>query len=171
MPRAGDAAVDDAALADRAVLMRAQVRQRADPRAVAKHRNAFAAGRRDDARRLVGDRERRTDQYPTFAAGRGAAVGRTLAPGGHEVQHHHHGEADHQHRRNERIVIRLHDAERDVHHHQAVGDIKRHVQGLPGRRAEEDEPEIMAGRRHQEEDQERRDAERLERKTDELAVV
>src|SRR5947207_11219493 len=35
MPRAGDAAVDDAAFADRAILMRADIRQRADLVAVA----------------------------------------------------------------------------------------------------------------------------------------
>src|SRR5712691_12954262 len=64
VPRAGDAAVDDAAFAERAVLVGAQVGQRADARAVAKDRDALAARRRHDARGLVGDRVRRPDREP-----------------------------------------------------------------------------------------------------------
>ena len=55
VPRTGDAAVDDATLADRAVLMRADIGQCADPVTVAKYRNALAIRRGDDARALVGD--------------------------------------------------------------------------------------------------------------------
>src|SRR5712675_1175372 len=43
MPRTGDAAIYDAALANRAVLVGAKIRQRPDPRSVAKDRDALAA--------------------------------------------------------------------------------------------------------------------------------
>src|SRR5207237_5190867 len=59
MPRAGHAAVDDAAFAERTVLMGAEVGQRADLLAVAEHGDALAVRRRHDARALVGDRGRR----------------------------------------------------------------------------------------------------------------
>ena len=68
-------------------------------------------------------------------------------------------------------MLVLHDAERDMHHHQPIGDIDRHVQRLPDARREERQPEVVAGRGHQEQDQQRGDAERLEREADELAVV
>jgi hypothetical protein len=58
VPRAGYATVDDAAFAERAVLMRTEVGQSTDVFAVAKDCNALTAGRSDDARALVGDRGR-----------------------------------------------------------------------------------------------------------------
>jgi hypothetical protein len=50
-------------------------------------------------------------------------------------------------------------------------DVERHVQTLPDRRGQEDEPIVVAGRRHQEQNEERDEAQRLEGKADELAVV
>jgi hypothetical protein len=46
---------------------------------------------------------------------------------------------------------------------QAVGDVDQHVQALPDRRRQIGEPEVVAGRRHQEEDAQRQEAQRLER--------
>ena len=82
VPRAGDAAVDDAAFAERAVLVRAEVRQRADLVAVTEHRDALAVRRRDDARGLVRDRIRRADREPAVMLLRCLA----LAPGGRDMQ-------------------------------------------------------------------------------------
>src|SRR5215813_11658591 len=50
-------------------------------------------------------------------------------------------------------------------------DVERHVQILPDRRREEDEPIVVAGRRHQKQNEECGEAQRLEGKTDELAIV
>src|SRR6185312_12833111 len=49
VPGAGHAAVDDAAFADRPVLVGAQIAERADLNAAAEHRDALAARRRNDA--------------------------------------------------------------------------------------------------------------------------
>src|SRR5215831_12060231 len=49
MPRAGHAAVDDAPLADRPILVGAEIRECPDLRAVAEDCDAFAIRRRDDA--------------------------------------------------------------------------------------------------------------------------
>ncbi len=68
-------------------------------------------------------------------------------------------------------MVVLHDAERHMHHNEAIRDVERHVQSLPDRRREEDEPIVVARRRHQEQDQEGDEAQRLEGKADELAVV
>src|ERR1043166_8676932 len=62
VPGAGHATVDDAALAERPVLVGAEIRERADLAAVAEHRNAFAAARRDDAGAPVRDGIWRPDQ-------------------------------------------------------------------------------------------------------------
>jgi hypothetical protein len=64
VPGTCDAPVDDAPLPDRSVLVGAEIRQRADPGPVAKHRNALATGRRNDAGTLVWDRKRRSDRKP-----------------------------------------------------------------------------------------------------------
>src|SRR5437660_3931662 len=82
VPGTGHAAIDDAPLADRAVLVRAQIRERADLAAVAKHRDALAAGREHDAGALVRDVLRRPDRDPTRAQSAGCAVGRALAQAG-----------------------------------------------------------------------------------------
>src|SRR5262249_54437959 len=74
VPRAGDAAVDDAALAERTVLMGAQIGERADARAVAKHGDTLAARRGDDARGLVGDRVRWPYRNPAALPRLAAAV-------------------------------------------------------------------------------------------------
>src|SRR6266571_8884215 len=76
VPRAGDAAVDDAAFAERAVLVGAQVAHGSDALAVAKDRDALAPGGRDDPRGLVRDRSRRPHRKPAVGACRDAAVGR-----------------------------------------------------------------------------------------------
>src|SRR4051812_7390251 len=55
VPRAGDAAVDDAPLAERTVLMGAQICDGADLVAVPEDRDAFAARRGDNAGALVGN--------------------------------------------------------------------------------------------------------------------
>ncbi len=87
------------------------------------------------------------------------------------MEQRHEGKAACQHCRDEWIAVVLHDAERHMHHDEPVGGVKRHVQSLPDRWRQEDEPIVMAGRRHQEQDEERDDAQRLEGKADELAVV
>jgi hypothetical protein len=58
-----------------------------------------------------------------------------------------------------------------MHHDEAIRDVERHVQTLPDRRREKDEPIVVAGRRQQEQNEERDEAQRLEGKADELAVV
>ena len=76
VPGAGDAAVDDAAFADRAVLVGAEIGQRADLR---RRRGRPRCARRRAARRsarLVGNRARRADRDP--AVGRRAEPGRAL---------------------------------------------------------------------------------------------
>src|ERR1041385_6149538 len=70
VPRAGDAAVDDAAFAERSVLVGAEIGQRADLVAVAEHRDPLAAGCCDDAGRTVGNVARRADRDPAVIAGR-----------------------------------------------------------------------------------------------------
>src|SRR6185503_230641 len=65
VPGTGDAAVDDAALPDRAVLMRTEIGERADLAAVAEHGDAFAAGRGNDQSALVRDRAWRTGDNPS----------------------------------------------------------------------------------------------------------
>ena len=171
VPGAGDAAIDDASLAKRSVLMRAEIGQCADLVAVAEHRDPLAAGSANDARGAVRDVVRRTDRDPAVGGQRRAAVGAALAKACGEVQHGHDAEARNQHGRNEQGAFIDHDAERHMHHHQPIGDIERHVQRLPHRRGEEGEPEIVAGRSHQEQHQQRREPERLEWKADELAVA
>src|SRR5262249_28854493 len=116
VPRAGDAAVDDAALAERPVLMGAQIGERADQRAVAEHGDALTARRGDDARGLVGDCVRRTYRNPAALTRLAAAVAPPLAPAGDEVQagDPHEGAADEQ--REDRAAVLLHGAERDMQH-------------------------------------------------------
>jgi hypothetical protein len=64
VPGAGDAAVDDAAFAQWAVLMRAGIAQRADLVAVAEHGDPLAAGRKHDACGAVRNVARRSDHDP-----------------------------------------------------------------------------------------------------------
>src|ERR1700745_962384 len=85
VPRAGHAAVDDASLADRPILVGAKIGERPDLRAVAKDRNAFAVWRSDDAGALVWDRQRWPDCKPAFAAPGASAIARALAPAGYEM--------------------------------------------------------------------------------------
>src|SRR6185369_9039670 len=81
VPGTGDAAVDDTALADRPVLVRAQVGQRADLVTVAEHRDAFAVARHDDTRAFVRNGFGRTDRDPAVTRRR-AAIGYPFAPAG-----------------------------------------------------------------------------------------
>src|SRR5581483_8682055 len=80
VPGTGHAAVDDAALSDRAVLVRAEIGERADLVPVAKNRDALSAGRADDPRRLVRDGARRARRNPVGAIGVSADVEPSLAP-------------------------------------------------------------------------------------------
>src|SRR6516164_4622979 len=59
----------------------------------------------------AGDPKRRA-----IAAASSSAVARPLAPAGHEMEERHAGKAACQHRRDKRIVVVLHDAERHMHH-------------------------------------------------------
>src|SRR6266516_595110 len=93
VPRAGHAAVDDAPLADRPILVGAKIGKRPDLRPVAEHRDAFAVRRRDNAGALVRNRERRPDREPALAAPSAGAVARALAPAGHEMERRHAGKA------------------------------------------------------------------------------
>ncbi len=52
-----------------------------------------------------------------------------------------------------------------------IGGVDRHMQRLPDRGRQEIQPEIMAGGRHQEHDDERAEPQNLERKADELEIV
>src|ERR1051325_2572001 len=70
VPRAGDAAVDDAAFAERSVLVGAEIGQRADLVAVAEHCDPLAARGHDNAGRAVGNVARRADHDPAVIAGR-----------------------------------------------------------------------------------------------------
>src|SRR3954454_16277288 len=102
MPGTGDAALDDAAFADRAILMRAKITDRADLCTVAKYGDAFATRCGHDARALVGDRSQRTDRDPAVGGGRTGTV--ALAPRGQEVQRRNEAKAAEQHRWDERCV-------------------------------------------------------------------
>src|SRR5262249_51530101 len=82
VPRAGHAAVDDAPLPDRPILVGAKIGKRRDLCPVAEDGNAFAVGRRNDASALVRNRERRPDREPALAAPTAGAVARPLAPAG-----------------------------------------------------------------------------------------
>ena len=85
VPRAGHEAVEDAAFAERAVLVGAEIGQRADLVAVAKHRDALAVRRDDDAGAFVGDRFRRADREPAIVL----MCGFALAPRRGDVQRRH----------------------------------------------------------------------------------
>src|SRR6266404_4130309 len=87
MPRTGDAAVDDAAFANRAVLVGAKIGQRPDPRSVAKNRDALAARDRNDPRSLVRYGLRRAHKEPAVAAHSSALVDHPLTPGRQHMQH------------------------------------------------------------------------------------
>jgi hypothetical protein len=134
VPGTCDAPVDDAPLPDWPVLVGAEIRQRADPGPVAKHRNALATGHCNDAGTLVWDRKRCSDRKPSVIPRPIAEVTCALAPPGNEVQYRHAEKSPGQHPRNDRVAVVLHDAERHMHHHQPVGEVERHVQALPNRR-------------------------------------
>src|SRR5262249_41886212 len=134
MPRAGYAAVYDAAFAERAVLMGAQIGQSTDVFAIAKDRDALTAGWRDDTRALVGDRLRRSDRDPPLAANGDAPVGRRFARPCHEMQQHNRAKSADQHDGQKRSAFELHHAEGDMHDHQPVGHVECHVETLPHRR-------------------------------------
>src|SRR6266571_3487068 len=107
MPGTGDAAIDDAAFADRTILMGAEIGERADRGAVAKHGDALATRRGHDARALVGDGRRRTDRDPAIGRHQAGAV--LFAPRRQEVQHRNEAKAAEQHRWNEWGVHILYD--------------------------------------------------------------
>ena len=65
MPRAGDAAIDDASFPERSVLMLANIRDRRDLAIVAKDRNALP-GERYDGRAFLGDTIHSADLDETF---------------------------------------------------------------------------------------------------------
>ncbi len=58
-----------------------------------------------------------------------------------------------------------------MHHRETVGAVDQHVQRLPDRRRKKLQPVIVAGRGEQQENEKRAEAERLERKADEAAIV
>jgi len=64
VPRAGDEPVDDAAFAERAILVCAEVRERPDLVAIAEHRDTFTIRSHDDAGTFVRDRVGLTDNDP-----------------------------------------------------------------------------------------------------------
>ena len=63
----------------------------------------------------------------------------------------------------EQARLALQDAEDHVQHDERIGHVHAHVQGLPHRRCEVVQPEVVARGGHQEQDDERRQTERLER--------
>src|SRR5882724_5893509 len=69
----------------------------------------------------------------------------------------------------DRVEFGLEDAERDVEDEQTVGDIDKHVERFPNGRTEVGEPEVVTGGRHQQQDDQREEAEWLERGGGELA--
>src|SRR5262249_25102685 len=89
VPWAGHAAVDDASLAERPILVGAKIGECPDLRAVAEDCDAFAVWRSDNARTFVRDRERRPDREPAVAAAGAGAVARPLAPAGDEMEQRH----------------------------------------------------------------------------------
>src|ERR1700752_4556739 len=167
MPRARDEAVKDAAFAERAVLVGAEIGQRADLVAVAEHRDALAVRRDNDARPLVGDRVWRADREPAIVLARGFA----LAPRRRDVQRRHQPKRPAEKDRNEDAPVLLHQPERHIHDQHAVGDVERHMQPLPDTWGEEGEPEIVAGRGKQKQHGGPEYPERLDREADELAVA
>jgi len=121
MPGTGDAAVDDAAFADRAILMGARLLS-APISAPSRNTRCASPPGADTMRALLSGME---DGAPTAdpAVAASGFRGRVRAtPSG--VQHRNEAKAAEQHRWNERRVHVLHDPERDVHHDEAVGDIK-----------------------------------------------
>src|SRR6202035_3463262 len=117
----GYAAIDDAAFADRAVLMGAQIAQRPDPSSVAKDRDALAARGCDDPGSLVRYGLRRAHDEPAVFTRSGALVHEPLTPGRPYMQHADSRKPSYQHQRQERRAVELHGAERHVHHHQPIG--------------------------------------------------
>lgn len=86
MPRAGHAAIDDAPFSDRAILVRAQIGERADLVAVAKDGDPLAAGRNDNAGALVGYRVRRSNRHPVRVETGMGPIGAPLAPACDQVK-------------------------------------------------------------------------------------
>ena len=138
VPRAGDAAVDDAALADRPVLVRAKIGERADlrrrrgtprcarrpaPRRCARPcRGSSAAARPRSSRRALSasPRSPARSRQPAIRCSTATVPKPPISISGMSE-----------------VAIVLHDAERDMHHHQPIGDIERHVQRLPDARRQE----------------------------------
>ncbi len=74
----------------------------------------------------------------------------------------HH--TDHDQNSQDRIRLRLQDTQSDVCHDQRVSNVDQHVQPLPDWCSQTGQPEIVAGGRHQEQNQERQKAQWLKRK-------
>ncbi len=148
--------------------MLANAGKREQPIAVAEYRHALTAGD-DQPGPPVGDRGGITDRQPATGGRGGLDVPGALAPAGREL---HTGQGQRrceQHRPSAGAGVVLQRAERHVQHDQPVGAVDREVQALPHRGAPLRQPEVMAGGRHQEQDQQRRQAKPFERELAEAA--
>lgn len=143
VPRARDAAVDDPALAQRPVLMLADVRERRQPPLVAEDRHALAADR-DHGGAPLGDRAHpsRLDEAVPGREG-DLAVDPPLAQRRCQVepQDPRHAESEHGNRRRRPLVLER--AQGDMSHHERIGGVGAGVERFPDRRGELGEPEIV----------------------------
>ncbi len=164
VPGTGDAAVEDSPLAQWAVLVLADIRDRREPAVVAEDRHALA-GERHDAGAFLRDLADPADLDESVGGERSElAVERASLGRRREMQRDQPEHAAGEDREREKARIILERTQRHVPDEQRVGEVDAHVQPLPDRRREVREPEVVARRRHQEEDGERRRAELLERK-------
>ena len=74
-------------------------------------------------------------------------------------------------RRQKRAGLGLQGPQRDMRDQQRIRRIDEHVQPLPDRRRQIVQPEIVTGRRHQKQNQQREEAERLKREVGQAAVA
>ena len=161
VPGAGDAAVDDLALAERAVLMAAEVGDGGDLAVVAEDGDAFAA-ERHDAGAFFGDAPGGAGIEKAIGDGVAlVAIEGALFACGEEVERGDGGEAESEYGGKDGVAFRLERAEADVRQDEGVSHVDAHVERFPNRGREGVEPEVVAGGGHEKEDEEREESELL----------
>lgn len=167
VPGAGQATVEKFSFGEGTVLMLADSGDGGNlVSLIPENRNALAAHGRakgDVLLQVANFADRNITILEHFAVGFVIEV--LLLPPRIKVQSRNQDDANPGQERKNGVRLALEHAEGNVNDEQGIGDIDAHVQGLPNRRGEIGQPEIVTRRRHDEEDEQGEEAEGLEGKT------